>query len=214
VVQQPEDALFGGMPQQAILAAAPDYILSAGEIGPLLARLVMEEIPGTEKTMVQDASRVQDKARETVERDLVEQAANQRSGELATYSCPECGGTLWQIDQERLQQFHCHVGHVYSTTNLLIDKSEELEHALWASARLFTEKATLTRQIAARARELGDAEAAERIETYARLDDEYGQLLREALLERMPNPTSQAVLVAEALNEAADRRTQEDGREG
>jgi hypothetical protein len=62
-----------------------------------------------------------------VRRDMTAQERNERSGETTVYTCPECGGTLWQVDHQGLVQFNCHVGHTYAPEALLGQMSEELE---------------------------------------------------------------------------------------
>ena len=61
------------------------------------------------------------------------------------------------------------------------------------------QKATLTRQMAARAREAGKAAMADRIEEQADLDEKSIRIIRETLLETMPNPTSQLIEIERAL---------------
>ncbi|HEY4409154.1 MAG TPA: chemotaxis protein CheB [Acidimicrobiia bacterium] len=45
IVQDPEDALFPGMPQSALADDPPDFVLPVGEIGAQIAKLAREEAP-------------------------------------------------------------------------------------------------------------------------------------------------------------------------
>ena len=46
------------------------------------------------------------------------------AGQKATvYTCPDCGGVLWQDGAGRQVAFHCHVGHAYAPEILLSQKS-------------------------------------------------------------------------------------------
>jgi two-component system chemotaxis response regulator CheB len=83
-----------------------------------------------------------------IDDDFREQEANQRNGELTMFTCPDCGGTLWQVDSGPVTRFRCHVGHTYASEALIGLKSEEVEAALWSSVRMLRERATLTRQVA------------------------------------------------------------------
>src|SRR5207248_6103038 len=132
-----------------------------------------------------------------------EQAVGERRGQTAVFSCPECGGTLWQLNEGQLLQFNCHVGHAWSSRSLLIQKSEELERGLWICVRTLVEKATLTRQLASEARARGQEEGAVRLESMAALDDRHVRFIRETLLEAMPNPTEPAVATEQVLGPAA-----------
>ena len=139
----------------------------------------------------------------TIQADIEAQAQDRRrSGTSTIYTCPECGGVLWQMEEHGLSHFQCHVGHAYSPSNMLLQKSQALESLLWAAARTLTEKATLTRQRLAQLDGHGDADQRARVEEIARLDEKHLNMLREVLLEAYPNPTSQAYLVEEALHEA------------
>ena len=35
-------------------------------------------------------------------------------GEPSPYSCPECGGVLWELKNGELMRFRCRVGHAYT----------------------------------------------------------------------------------------------------
>jgi two-component system chemotaxis response regulator CheB len=146
VVQDPADAQAESMPASAIRAVEVDHVVSAAEIGPLLARLVeqRQENGGGD---VSDP----DEPIEAVIDDLIEgQAGDDRPEEVTIYTCPDCGGTLIQDGQGGELRFQCHVGHAFAPEVLLGLKAEELEGALWTCVRMLTEKAVLTRQLAAR----------------------------------------------------------------
>jgi two-component system chemotaxis response regulator CheB len=137
----------------------------------------------------------EDQVKEMIHRDLASQADDRRPDGTAVYVCPECGGALWQAHEGWVIRFHCHVGHAWSLDRLMAEKSEQLEAALWRCVRLLVEKATITRQVAAKLREEGRAEAAERVEETTRADEQHIRLIRELLLEVTPNPTSQSLEV-------------------
>ncbi len=140
--------------------------------------------------------------------DFVEQASDGRTEETTPFTCPDCGGVLWQGGEGPMLRFRCHVGHAFAPEVLLSQKSEELETALWSSLRLLKEKATLTQQLANHTRTAGNGKAAqaERIADQAKLDERHAQLIQE-LLEAMPSPMDQSAVVTDAMNEdqTADR---------
>ena len=71
--------------------------------------------------------------------DFVEQASDGRTEETTIFTCPDCGGVLWQGaegSEGSVLRFRCHVGHAFAPEVLLSQKSEELETALWSSLRL------------------------------------------------------------------------------
>lgn len=138
----------------------------------------------------------------TIQQDLQAQGQGMlRSGQLATYVCAECGGILWQIEENRHLHFQCHVGHTYTPQVLLQQKSQVLEATLWAAVRTLVEKGTLVRQLVNRLPVDADPEQRAVIEQMAQIDNECEQTLRR-MLEAYPNPGSQGYIVTEALEKA------------
>lgn len=54
-------------------------------------------------------------------------------GHLASLTCPDCGGTLWHLDDYGTQRYRCRVGHAFSADNLMVGKQAAIEAALWAA---------------------------------------------------------------------------------
>ncbi len=175
VVQDPADALVAAMPQSAAQIAGADFVAPADGLAPLLAELIHRPVArGGGSHTVDPLETMPD----TVRHDQEEQLRDQRRGEVSLYTCPECGGSLWQVDDKQLARFRCHVGHVYNGEALLADQSEVLEAALWTAVRTFRDKALLARQLAARDRARGEAAAAARFDEQADQAERYGELIR------------------------------------
>jgi two-component system, chemotaxis family, protein-glutamate methylesterase/glutaminase len=62
-----------------------------------------------------------------LEIDAVERAKAPR--DLSPFSCPECGGALWEIRESELPR--CRVGHAYAAEPVLEDKSGSVDRAPW-----------------------------------------------------------------------------------
>jgi len=201
IVQDPLEAEVDSMPRSAFRLGTADEVMTAEEIAPALNAWVGTPIETEGVTSMSDR---EDQLQTVIAEDFAEQAEDRRAEESTMYNCPDCGGVLWQDGAGRTLSFRCHVGHAYGPEVLLSQKSEEFEAALWASLRLLKEKATLTRQMAARTRGGGNgknATAAERIEEQAELDERYVRTIQE-ILEAMPNPADQAAVVARAMDDA------------
>ncbi len=119
---------------------------------------------------------------ETVKRDMKRQQDGDRRGQVSVFTCPGCGGSLWQSDESGPGlRFRCHVGHAYHAAALLQEQTEALEAALWTAVRTFREKAVLARQLAAQNRASNPARST-RFEDDAALAERYGELIHEILL--------------------------------
>jgi len=179
VAQDPRTVQFSEMPQLAIASAPVDYILPIDAIATLLAQKA-GGLTSTGELSVMKSSF--DDADAAVKRDLQAQVQGLRNGQTATYSCPECGGTLWQIDDQGAMQFRCHVGHAYAPEALLLGMSTNLENALWSAVRALVERATINRQLAKRHRQRGQDDLAAALEEQAEQDDRYMKMIRESIL--------------------------------
>jgi two-component system chemotaxis response regulator CheB len=179
VIQDPADAIVPNLPQEALNIAGADYVATAADLGPLLARLIPSN-PGTGDAAMKDPV---ERIEQTAYRDLDAQAHGGRRGTVSIFTCPECGGCMWQLDEKELVRFRCHLGHGYAAETLLEEQDAALEAALWTAVRIFREKGVLGRQMAGRARDTGNGGAAERFEEEARLADRYGGLIHQFLLQ-------------------------------
>lgn len=199
IVQDPEELLYSGMARSAIQNADIDYVLPVREIPSCLATLAQPDGGPEEDTPMVTTPEDPDRI---IDQDFSEQIEGRRAGETAMYSCPECGGVLWQMNAQKVLQFRCHVGHTYSPELLLVEKSELLEAALWAAVRTLVEKSTLTRQLATRLAAEGDEARAASIMEQAELDQRHIEIIRDTILGASPNPITQGYQIADAYDEA------------
>jgi two-component system, chemotaxis family, protein-glutamate methylesterase/glutaminase len=200
IVQDPREATIDSMPRTALKLVAADYVLGAADIASVvadLARTPVEERGGA------PVAEPEERLEAVIADDFAEQAHNGRAEETTVYTCPDCGGVLWQDGTGARLSFRCHVGHAYAPEILLSQKADEFEAALWSSLRLLKEKATLTRQLAERTRSggiRGNGKIADRIEEQALLDERYARSIQE-ILEAMPNAADQVAVVLDTLEE-------------
>lgn len=188
VVQDPADALMAAMPLNASRVAGADYLVPASGLAPLLAELVHRPESADGGPLVSDPI---DTMPQVVRRDMEEQAHNQRGGSVSVFTCPECGGALWQVGEKELIRFRCHVGHVYNGEALFADQAEALEAALWTAVRTFKEKIVLCRQLAQQESARGASEAAARFAEQGEQAGRYADLIQRHILEG-PAPGAEA----------------------
>jgi two-component system chemotaxis response regulator CheB len=197
VVQDPGDAPVADMPYNASQVAGADFVVPIAELADVLIKQVGQPIAEPKNA---PATNPPDRMAETVETAMAEQARTERRGEVSVFTCPECGGTLWQTDDEQLLQFRCHVGHNYSAEALLSEQRENLEAALWTAGRTFRENGVLSRQLAAMERARKNTDVAARFDEHAERATRYGELIERFILGRAPRTPGPA---APASNGAA-----------
>lgn len=207
IVQDPEDALFPGMPTSALSVVDVDYCLPLAEIGPALVRIVSEPLDIEERAMPRETDRLDDENRST-EMDPALVETDDRPGRPSPFGCPECGGVLWELENSDMMRFRCRVGHAYSVESLLADQTEGLEAALWSAMRALEEKASLTHRLAERATEQSQHRAAARFNEQSTTAEEHAHAIRTVLLDQ-----TQAS-AATAASSLADRDGRVSGMNG
>jgi two-component system, chemotaxis family, protein-glutamate methylesterase/glutaminase len=132
--------------------------------------------------------------------DITNQEEGRRAGEPSVFSCPDCGGVLWQVSAT---DFECHTEHAWKADALLVEKTYAVEHALHEAVRLLREKSILLRQLAVTVRHSSAGAIGDLIEQ-ADQNDEHARLIRSRLLldntQINPDPDI-AQAVAEVVEE-------------
>ena len=97
------------------------------------------------------------------------------------YSCPECSGGLFEVQDGSLVRYRCWVGHAYSAESLLSAAGSAVEAALWAALRSLEENAAFSRRLARHAGGLQHHGAVERFMAQAKRSTEHALTLRGIL---------------------------------
>ena len=150
VIQDPDDAAYRAMPEAALRRFTPDHIGPLHRLPALLAELVR-----------QPAGAPQPAPRHlTLE---VEIAKNGRStmtdldeiGHRSVFSCPDCGGVMWEIKNSGFVRYRCHVGHAFTAESMHAAMDENLETAMATALRTLKERIALVRLLETEAEESG-----------------------------------------------------------
>jgi two-component system, chemotaxis family, protein-glutamate methylesterase/glutaminase len=174
VVQDPEDALVGQMPRSALQYGGADYVLPIAEIGPQLSALVDH----SGSTDMNEEKTKSNSSKNEVFENLTVSRPHEGHGTPSPFSCPECGGVLWELNEGELARFRCRVGHAYTMTTLADEQTDAVEEALWAAMRALEEKAALATRLSESS---VDARAAIRLREQAQDDRDYAETLRKVL---------------------------------
>jgi two-component system chemotaxis response regulator CheB len=157
VVQSVADAAVTSMPRSALENVEVDHCVPAARMGELLSTLVTETVP-RRNGLYATARENRMRQGETIGPDA------KPVGEASGFTCPECGGSLWEGQEGDIVRYRCHVGHGFSGDSLLSEQSAVLEAALWTAYRALEQRAALARRLATQARRRGHAITAGRFQ--------------------------------------------------
>lgn len=178
IVQQLDDVVASGMPASAIRNVAVDHVVPSANLAPLLARLIAEP-PPVEDRVMSDEDRAPDRA----ERGLHALERGGYPGPPSAFTCPECGGALWELSNGKLTRFACHVGHSYTPDTLATGMAATLEAALWTALRALEENSAFLRRMEDRAAINGLDRIAEGYGTKAKDVEARAEIVRSALVD-------------------------------
>jgi two-component system, chemotaxis family, protein-glutamate methylesterase/glutaminase len=181
VVQDPADALFPSMPQNALQHVDVDHRAPVAELGALLTRLVRAPHEPVSRHVV--PKEVEIEVNIANEHNAVA-AGIEDIGEPSSFACPECHGVLLRLKRTDPVRFRCHTGHAYSAESLLAAVNEGIEEGLWNAVRALEEGHLLLEHLAAHARRRGDAERAMLLSEQVASAKEQSETLRRVVTER------------------------------
>lgn len=180
LAQSPCDAAYPGMPRSVIEQVGADHVGSAADLGRLVAELA-ETDEGHSRSAA--PSPLLEMEVEMAALDEEALSADDRPGDPSGFSCPDCDGTLFAIEDGGLLRFRCRVGHAWSASALALEQSQAVDRALWMAVRSLEERAALNRQLSDRAGERGN------------------MLSRQRYLERATEAAESAAVVRKLLTE-------------
>jgi len=178
VVQDPQEADHPEMPRSALNHTQADHVIGADAIAGLLARLTAQRAPPAPEIPVEIRVETALAAQE-----LQAMKTEDELGVRSPFTCPECAGTLWEIDDGELLRYRCHVGHAFTGQVLAAAQSQTFESMLWSLFRHSKERAALSRLLAERQNRFGDNLASE-FERRAADYEEGAEIFRKLLLDR------------------------------
>nr|RNJ65721.1 MAG: chemotaxis protein CheB [Leptolyngbya sp. IPPAS B-1204] len=197
VAQDPEEALFDSMPRTAIESVPIDYVLKIEAIAQLLEQLTASWTPSqpfqkhgnqhTAQNRTEEEPAVthgMDREDEMVAQDKAILEQGKRPGTASTFTCPDCGGVLWELRENNIIRYRCHVGHAYSLDSLVSEQADDLERALWSAVRALEEKAALARRMAAQARHQHRALSEAQFLDRANEATQHADLVRQVILQQ------------------------------
>jgi len=168
VVQDPAEALFAGMPESALSTIDVDYCLRSADIPTQLVALTRHTFEqSTMQSAENDSAPVTDHAADEPHHQFSPKRPNAASG----LTCPECHGSLWELEEQDGVRFECRIGHTYGVEALIAEQGEAVEAALWSAINSLQERAATFRRLAGSVsngrRDQSYRERAEQVERHA-----------------------------------------------
>jgi two-component system, chemotaxis family, protein-glutamate methylesterase/glutaminase len=169
IVQDPAEALYDAMPQSALAHVDIDAVLPVADMAGWILELARATDPApTKEDLV-----------------AIEPSINEGeltgSGEGTRYTCPDCGGVLFERHEGALERFECSVGHVFSIESLSSAQASTLEGALWTAVRALDDRAALLQRMGTRARSSRHPRSARTFERQAEEALERARTIRDAI---------------------------------
>ena len=182
IVQDPLEAQFPSMPQSVIQDIRVDHSLALREIAPMLDMLSRQ--PAPEEGVYPLPDEVMIEARITEQELDADKllASIEKIGKVSRLTCPDCNGTLWEINDPQIHRYRCHAGHAHTADSLSDGQSQMIEAALWSAVRALEEQMMLARRIAERARQTKNSWAERTFEKRAQEAAARSSRIRQLLL--------------------------------
>ncbi|HTU85703.1 MAG TPA: chemotaxis protein CheB [Solirubrobacteraceae bacterium] len=182
IVQDPEEALYGGMPTSAIANVAVDAIVKSDLVASTIVSMVKGENPSpgapSETPDPKPPAPEPNPARGASSGSKLPRGPLE--GEPVSAICPECGGVLSERPAAGVVQWECRVGHRYSRDTLLEAQADSVESALWAAVRALNDRAILLGRMAEQGEKRGQMRSARRFRRQSDAASEQAQIVLQA----------------------------------
>ncbi|TSD89986.1 chemotaxis protein CheB [Mycobacterium sp. KBS0706] len=178
VVQDPADAEYPDMPRNALAMTEVDHVAALDAMPGLLARLVADAAgrPVPVPPDVQLEANIM--AKDDIDNaDLLDQL-----GERSMFTCPDCGGVLWELNDGDTLRHRCHIGHAYSAASLGHAMSGEVTKAMETALRTLEERSRMLRRLGEQAARQRHAETARLWSERAKIFAHQAEAIRSTLL--------------------------------
>lgn len=184
VVQDPMDAEYPDMPKNAIRNVDVNYVVPIREMGALLYQLSRTPSDDSVTIPVDIRNEAQIAERVMTHSAMSDIKIMNELGPRSNFSCPDCGGALWELKQGNVHRYRCHAGHAYNDETLLNGMDSALEETLWVSMRILEERRTMLSSLADLENSKGKSRWAEMQQDRANEMKVHVDRLKEILLNR------------------------------
>jgi two-component system chemotaxis response regulator CheB len=164
IVQDPDEALYGGMPANAIAHVHVDRIVPSDEVADAIVRMVNGKSNNSDPPPDNPGP-------------------GPLPGAPVATACPECGGVLSENREAGVTQWRCKVGHRYSPKSLADAQAESVEGAMWAAVRAFEDRHALLGRMASQLEARGHLRSAASFRRRAAEAQNHANIVRSTLAD-------------------------------
>ncbi|MGV3589004.1 MAG: chemotaxis protein CheB [Adhaeribacter sp.] len=150
VVQDPSDAEYSDLPRNILRHMPVTHTVPITQMGKLLTQLVHQPAPDSVTVQPDILLEAQIAQRIMINSEHANIGDMDKLGKRVPYTCPDCGGTLWELTREKdnVQRFRCHTGHAYTDQSLLASMNNNLEETLYVAMRTLEERRNMLMSMA------------------------------------------------------------------
>lgn len=143
LVQDPLEAAEPSMPRHAMASTSVDHVVRLDAMTDILNILARPLDP-----MPSDKAPQWLQVEHAISLGKAGMPELARLGSPSGFTCPDCGGALFEITEGKPVRFLCHTGHAFSLLSLASLQEKVTEEALWTSLRSLQEKEAILRRLA------------------------------------------------------------------
>lgn len=141
LVQDPAEAEFPGMPAAALRAVPEATLLTRTTIVSTITTAVEQALTRLTPHPTSTAEAAMSMAEGSID------YLSDDESRLTRLSCPDCGGSLAQVDLAQISYFRCHVGHQFGPQALAAAQAEASEAKLWSALAEIEEETAFQRYL-------------------------------------------------------------------
>jgi two-component system chemotaxis response regulator CheB len=104
-----------------------------------------------------------------------------RTGRRSFLACPDCHGVMWEIDEDELVRYRCHVGHAYTEETMSLALDENLRRALGSAFRALDEHMALAEKLRRQASQRGNRRVGDHWASRQQVFESEADVVRQAI---------------------------------
>lgn len=143
IVQDPDEAEYPDMPLSVMNNMEADHVLTLAEMGGVISKIIKTQ-KGRKKAVPADVRAESQIAEHTA---VGIEDVRKLDVVQSVFACPDCGGGLWDVQNDIIKRYRCHIGHAYTERDLILKQAEVAGTTLWAALRMMEERKNLLKKM-------------------------------------------------------------------